>query len=294
MKHEKDYPLISTPVLKAKEEIEESGLLDYRSEALPTWCPGCGYFAIAHGLYNALARLHIPHKDLVFVSGIGCSGRFPFFMRGYGFHSIHGRAIPVASGVKMANPELTVIAIGGDGDGLAIGGGHLPHAIRRNIDITYLLVDNAIYGLTKGQGSPTTPIKQVTPTHPYGNPDSPINPTLLAIVYGAGFVARGWAGDPKSLEDILLLGLNHKGFSFIHVVSPCVTFDHTNITYERLRNQWHPIPSDHDPKDQYSAIKLALSDIYYYGVFKNIVYPDWQEKIAGISYKIEEDIEDVI
>ena len=137
-------------------KIRDSKRFDIRSEHLPTWCPGCGYFGIHQGLSNAIQRLGLPHHEVVTVSGIGCAGRYPFFANTYGLHTVHGRALPVATGVKLANPNLTVFAVGGDGDGLAIGGGHLPHMSRRDVDINYLLFDNSIYGLTKGQPSPSS------------------------------------------------------------------------------------------------------------------------------------------
>jgi 2-oxoglutarate ferredoxin oxidoreductase subunit beta len=260
-------PLLNTDVAANLERVKKSGILQYRSDALPIWCPGCGYYGITHGLTQALNELRIENRNLVAVSGIGCAGRFPFFVNGYGFHAIHGRVLPVACGVKIANPQLTVIGIAGDGDALAIGGGHLPHAIRRNVDITYILFDNAIYGLTKGQSSPTTPQGQITGTHPYGNPDYPLNPLLLALAYGASFVACGYAGEPHALNEILLHALTHEGFSFVAVVSPCVTFDHVNVTYERLREKWHPVPKEHDSSDRKAAITLAMDEDFRYGIF---------------------------
>ena len=137
------------------EQIQESGRLDYRSGSLPTWCPGCGYYSMTEGVTNALNALQLDNKDVVCVSGIGCASRFPFFVDVYGFHTLHGRTLPVATGIKTANDNLTVVVVGGDGDGFAIGGGHIPHAAKRNVDLTYLLFDNGIYGLTKGQTSPT-------------------------------------------------------------------------------------------------------------------------------------------
>ncbi len=163
-------------------EIQGTGRLAYRSKSLPTWCPGCGYFSMTEGVTSALNRLGIANKDVVIVSGIGCASRFPFFMDTYGFHTLHGRTLPVATGIKLANDRLTVIAIGGDGDGFAIGAGHIPHAARRNIDITYLLFDNGIYGLTKGQVSPTSVMGFKTKTSPYENRDAPLNPLMMLLV----------------------------------------------------------------------------------------------------------------
>jgi 2-oxoglutarate ferredoxin oxidoreductase subunit beta len=267
--------VLDSEVAHEVSEVVGSGILDYRSEALPTWCPGCGYYGITMGITRALSALAIENRNLVVVTGIGCAGRYPFFVRGYGFHCVHGRALPVACGIKMARPELTVVAIGGDGDGLAIGGGHLPHVARRNVDVTYILFDNAIYGLTKGQASPTTPQGQVTSTTPYGTPDAPLNPTLLALAHGASFVARGWAGDFRGGEDLVSRALAHKGFSFLHFVSPCVTFDKVNLTWDRVRLEWRPVPQLHDPRDLAAAMALAIDPVRYQGVFREEPRPVW-------------------
>jgi len=177
---------------KMMEGVQRANLnktADWRG-ALPTWCPGCGHFTALQGLYESTQKLNIKPENMVVVSGIGCSGRFPFFMKAYGFHALHGRAIPVATGIKIANPDLSVVVVGGDGDGLGIGGGHLPHAARNNLDLTYILLDNSIYGLTKGQVSPTSPVGMVSATTPYGNLARPLNPAALAISFGSTFVAR--------------------------------------------------------------------------------------------------------
>jgi len=268
--------------------VQQSGLLDYRSEELPTWCPGCGYYGITQALMQALADLHIENRNLAVVSGIGCAGRMPFFVNGYGFHAIHGRALPVAQGVKIAKPELTVLVVGGDGDGLGIGGGHLPHAVRRNVDLTYVLFDNGIYGLTKGQSSPTTPTGQVTGSHPYGNPDRPLDAVTLGLAYRASFMARGYAGKPHELYPIMKQALEHRGFSFVVAITPCVTFDKVNITYDRLRESWVPIPDDHDTSDLGAAMRLALSDKLYYGVFFREDRPTFNDNVEDTSGKARE------
>ncbi len=278
-------PILDRDIAAGMEAVRESGILDYRSEALPTWCPGCGYYGITQGISTALASLGVENRNLVCVTGIGCAGRYPYFVNGYGFHTIHGRVLPVACGVKMANPELTVLAIGGDGDGLAIGGGHLSHALRRNVDLTYILFDNGIYGLTKGQASPTTPFGQVTSTTPYGNPDSPLNPTLLALVYGASFVARGYAGDPTNMAVVMKRALAHRGFSFVHFVSPCVTFDHVNVTYDRMRDLWRPLPADYAANDLKAAVALAMDPTLHHGVFYQDDRPTWDDSERSTAEK---------
>jgi 2-oxoglutarate ferredoxin oxidoreductase subunit beta len=238
-------------------QIRASGRLEYRSEVLPTWCPGCGYFSIAEGLTSALTVLRIPSKDVVVVSGIGCASRFPFFMHSYGFHTLHGRALPVATGIKVANDALTVVVVGGDGDGFAIGGGHIPHAARRNVDITYLLFDNGVYGLTKGQTSPTSVLGFTTPTSPFENHDQPLNPLMMLLSYGASWVGTPYAGRPHHLSDMIQAAISHRGFSYLHIISPCVTFDKTELTYKNMDVRVRDLPEEHDPTSRMEAMRLA-------------------------------------
>lgn len=248
-------------------KIEQSEIFSIRSENLPTWCPGCGYFGIQEGINAAIQRLSIPHHKIVIVTGIGCAGRYGFFSHAYGLHTVHGRALPVCTGVKLANPELTVFAVGGDGDGLGIGGGHLPHIARRDIDVNYILFDNSIYGLTKGQPSPSTPKGTKTKASPQGTFENQLNPTLMVLSYGATFVARLFAGEPSTIADTLVEGIQHKGFSFFHVYTPCVTFDKQYKTWSRLKENVHPLPADHDPSDLKAAMNQAIDDDYALGIF---------------------------
>ncbi len=228
---------------------------DYKTELHPIWCPGCGDFGVLNALHRALAARQIAPENLVMVSGIGCSSRAPHFVNAYGFHTVHGRALPIATGVKEARPELEVIAVGGDGDFFAIGMGHLPHAARRNPDICCIIMDNEIYGLTKGQASPTSRLQLVTGSTPYELVDQPVNPIALSIVAGATFVARGYSGKPKELADLITQGMDHKGFAVLQIISPCVTFH--NI-FEQTKAGVKDLPADHNPKDKAAAIKLAL------------------------------------
>lgn len=239
------------------EQIRSDGHLGYRSALLPTWCPGCGYFSVSEGVTKALNDLSILGKDVVVVSGIGCASRFPFFMETYGFHTLHGRTLPVATGIKQANDALTVLAVGGDGDAFAIGAGHIPHAARRNVDITYLLLDNGIYGLTKGQASPTSAIGFVTQTTPYENRDEPLNPLMMLLAYHASWVGQAYAGRPHHLTRMIAEAIAHRGFSYLHVLSPCVTFDKTNMTYANLDLEVRDLPADHDPGDRMAAMAEA-------------------------------------
>ena len=238
-------------------EVRESGRLGYRSKSLPTWCPGCGYFSIVEGVTTALNRLGIPQKDVTVVSGIGCASRFPFFLDAYGFHTLHGRTLPVATGIKVANDALTVIAVGGDGDAFAIGGAHIPHAARRNVDMTYLVFDNGIYGLTKGQTSPTSVLGFKTTTSPYENQDRPLNPLMMLLSYDASWVGQGYAGEPHHLGEMIAQAIAHRGFSYLHILSPCVTFDKTTKTYTNLDMQVRPLPENHDSSDVMAAMAEA-------------------------------------
>ena len=198
---------------------------DFKSDTKPIWCPGCGDFSVLTALTKALAELARPREQVALISGIGCSSRIPAYTRVYGLHGVHGRALAVAAGVKLANPALTVIAAGGDGDGLSIGGNHFLHACRRNVDMTYVLMDNQVYGMTKGQASPTTaPEWCESKLTPHGTGVSPVAPLHLALASGVNFFARGFAGKPNELAALILAGIAHPGFSVIHVLSPCVTF----------------------------------------------------------------------
>lgn len=247
-------------------DIGESGAFRPRSDALPTWCPGCGYFGIHQALNQCLSRLELPLHNVVVVSGIGCAGRYPFFSHTYGLHTVHGRTLPVATGVKSANPDLTVFAIGGDGDGLAIGGGHFPHVARRNIDINYLLFDNSIYGLTKGQPSPSSRTGTITKASPAGTFEKPLNATLLALTYEASFVARLFAGDPNGIAAALIEGVKTPGFAFFHIYTSCVTFDKTFKTWAHLKEWVHPLPDDYDPTNRRNAFEMALEDDFSTGI----------------------------
>ena len=236
---------------------------DFKSELKPIWCPGCGDFGVLASLYRSMADLDLDPSQTVIVSGIGCSSRLPHFASPYGVHTLHGRPLPVAMGVKLANPELTVIAVGGDGDGFAIGAGHFPHAARRNVDITYLVMDNEIYGLTKGQASPTSLYEQKAPSTPFGNPEDPLNPLALAISAGASFVARGASFNTKALTELITQAIEHKGFSYIDAMSPCTTFNNTQESWKESVTEVAP---DHDVTDRVQAFDLALKGGFALGI----------------------------
>ena len=204
--------------------VRSLGPKDFSSGAHPIWCPGCGDFGVLAALERALARLGRPPHEVVLVSGIGCSSRLPGYMSCYGFHGVHGRALAAATGIKLARPDLEVITLGGDGDGFSIGGNHFIHACRRNIDMLYIVMDNRVYGMTKGQPSPTTEPDWDSDLIPGGSKLPPFNPIAMAVAAGATFVARGFAGDPNGLADLIQQGIRWRGFAFLEVLSPCITF----------------------------------------------------------------------
>src|SRR5512140_60427 len=197
---------------------------DFKSDLKPIWCPGCGDFGVVQAIYRALAAIGRPSHEIAFVSGIGCSSRIPGYTTAYGFNSVHGRSLPIAQGIKLARPDPLVLAAGGDGDGFAIGGGHVPHAIRRNIDLTYIVMDNQIYGLTKGQLSPTSEKGRKTVTSAYGSLEQPVNPRLYTLAFGAGFVAQATPADMAGMAQVIEEAIRYPGFAFVNVQSPCVTY----------------------------------------------------------------------
>lgn len=208
--------------------VVELPIHSYESIVDPDWCPGCGDFGVLKSVKMAAGKAGVAPKDLVIVSGIGCSSNLPGYVHSYGVHSLHGRSVAVATGIKLANTSLKVVITGGDGDGYGIGIGHFIHAMRRNLDLTYVVMDNQIYGLTTGQASPTTMKEQRTKSTPHGNVELPINPLALALVSGATYVARGYSAEPNHLADLIAGGIQHKGFALIDTFSPCVTYNKVN------------------------------------------------------------------
>jgi 2-oxoglutarate ferredoxin oxidoreductase subunit beta len=254
-------------------------LSKYKSETRPDWCPGCGDFGVLNSLVQAVANLEIDPKDLLVVSGIGCSSNLPGFIHAYGFHSLHGRAMAVASGAKLANPDLNVVVTGGDGDGYGIGLGHFVHAMRRNLDITYIVMDNQIYGLTTGQASPTSSREFVTKSTPKGVTEDPINPIALALVAGATYISRGFSGDPKHLTELIQNGIKHKGFALVDVFSPCVTWNKVN-TYDYFRQNCYKFNGpDYDTKsfDQAISKSREWTPKIPIGLFYEIQKPTYEE-----------------
>lgn len=251
---------------------------DYKGDLKPVWCAGCGDFGALAALQDAAAARNLDPDRIVIVSGIGCSGRISGFFKAYGFHAVHGRALPTAFGVKTANPELTVLVVGGDGDGFSIGGGHVPHAARRNPDITYLVLDNEIYGLTKGQISPTSPAAHVTDTTPYGAAEEPVNILAMCISYNVSLVARGFSGRPKQLAELIGQAIDHRGFSIVQILSPCPTFHNT---YDPMKEAVTELPADHDPSDRMAGFRQAYrTDALPVGVFYRSERPTYGDRLA--------------
>jgi len=248
-----------------------SAAKEFKKDTVPVWCPGCGNYGVLNAIYQALGELDAPRENVVIVSGIGCSSRLPGYVDVYGFNAVHGRALPIATGVKSANPELTVLAVGGDGDALSIGGGHIPHAARRNVDVTYLVMDNSIYALTKGQASPTTPLDSVTSTSAYGTIEEPLDAVSLALAYGVSFVARGYSGNVKHLASLIVDGVRHRGFSMIHIVTPCVTW-RGKQGIQQVKDMAYYLDGEHDASDMAYAVKASL---------------DTERIPLGLIYKVE-------
>ncbi|MEC0665576.1 2-oxoacid:ferredoxin oxidoreductase subunit beta [Priestia flexa] len=259
---------------------------DFRNSVKPNWCPGCGDFSVQAAIQRASANVGLEPHELAVISGIGCSGRISGYINSYGFHGIHGRALPIAQGVKMANRDLTVIASGGDGDGFAIGMGHTVHAIRRNIDVTYIVMDNQIYGLTKGQTSPRSDVGFKTKSTPEGSIESSLSVMELALTSGATFVAQSFSTDLKELTSLIEQGIQHKGFSLINVFSPCVTYNKVN-TYDWFKENLTSLKTieNYDPANRMQAMQTLME---HNGLVTGLIYqnanqPSYQQLVHGYS-----------
>ncbi|MBD8589059.1 2-oxoacid:ferredoxin oxidoreductase subunit beta [Peribacillus simplex] len=261
---------------------------EFRNDVKPNWCPGCGDFSVQAAMQRAAANVGLEPENLAVVSGIGCSGRISGYIKSYGFHGIHGRSLPIAQGVKMANRELTVIASGGDGDGFAIGMGHTIHAIRRNIDITYIVMDNQIYGLTKGQTSPRSAAGFKTKSTPEGSIEQAVSPMELALSAGSTFVAQSFSTDLKDLTAIIEAGINHKGFSFINVFSPCVTYNKIN-TYDWFKQNLTKLNTiegyDSSNKEQAMQTLMQHDSLVTGIIYQDSSRPSYQELVPGYAEK---------
>jgi 2-oxoglutarate ferredoxin oxidoreductase subunit beta len=251
----------------------------------PAWCPGCGNFGILRALNKALVELNLEPNRILLVSGIGQAGKTPHYTKGNVINSLHGRPVPPAIAAKIANPELVVIAISGDGDGYGEGGNHFIHAARRNHDITYLVHDNQVYGLTKGQASPTSEAGFVTKTTPYGA-SPPVNPMLLGLASGATFVARSFSGDIDHLSAMIKKGISHKGFALIDIFQPCVSFNRRN-TYAWYRERVYKLEEEkgYDTADKGTALSKSQEwgDHIPIGVFYETAMPAYEDQIPALK-----------
>jgi len=263
-------PVIETrAVPKAKPRRASLSVKDFKGKADPDWCPGCGDFGVLNALKTAIAELGLQPHEVLTISGIGCSSNLPGYINTYGMHTLHGRAIAVATGAQLGNHELKVVVTGGDGDGFGIGGNHFLHAMRRNVDLTYIVMDNQIYGLTTGQVSPTSRKGMKTKTTPHGSVENPVNAIPMAIVCGASYVARGFSGQQKHLVQLIKGAMEHRGFALIDVLSPCVTYNKDN-THEFFKQRTQKLEEiGHDPTDLHAAIEKGnlWGDVIPIGLF---------------------------
>jgi len=260
------------------------------------WCPGCGDFPILFSVKNALAKLGIPNHETCIVSGIGCAGKLPHYVKTYGFESIHGRSLPTAAAIKMANNRLNVLAVGGDGDGYGIGMGHFIHIMRRNFDLVYIVHNNQIYGLTKGQTSPTSETGFKTNSTPRGAIEVPVNPMALAIASGATFVARGFSGDLNHLSELIVRGIQHRGFSLIDVFQPCISFNKVNTYQYFMKNTYKIDETSHNIRDKMKAMTLAMqTDKLPIGVFYEEERETYNDELVALKKAplVNHDISDV-
>jgi len=245
----------------------------YKSSTKPIWCPGCGDFTVLSAITKALALVGVPPHRVAVVSGIGCSSRIPAYTTCYGFHGVHGRALAAGTGLKVARPDLTVLVAGGDGDGYSIGGNHFLHACRRNVDMTYVVMDNHVYGMTKGQASPTTEPDWDNKLSPGGTGIRAFNPLVIALASGASFVARGYSGDPNGCADLIAKAIRHPGFAFVEIMSPCVTFRPEQRAW---KEQVRPAPVEATDDPARAARRLMTDDGFNIGVLyqsNRIPYP---------------------
>ena len=236
---------------------------DYRSAVKPIWCPGCGDFHVLMAFTRAFAELGVRPEQVAVVSGIGCSSRIPAYMNCYGFHGVHGRSLAVAAGLKIVRPDLMVVVASGDGDGYSIGGNHFLHACRRNVDLTYVVMDNHIYGMTKGQPSPTTEPDFDTALAPGGTGMRPFHPLVIALASGANFVARAFSGNPAETAGIIVEAVRHPGFSFVEVLSPCVTYRPDQRAW---KDRVHRAPVDATDDAARAARRVMTDDGFNLGV----------------------------
>jgi 2-oxoglutarate ferredoxin oxidoreductase subunit beta len=259
-------PAAITPVTAERKPLVKKDL----TADHPTWCPGCGDYTVLAVFFKLLEKRQLTHEKITIVSGIGCSSRFPYFVQAHGAHFIHGRTLPFASGVSLSRPDLHLFVFSGDGDALSIGGNHFTHTARKNVKMTVMVMDNNVYGLTKKQTSPTSPIGFKSKTDTWGSVDQPINPLKQALAAGASFVARTTHANPNHMLQVMEAAYDHNGFSFIECLSECVEFYEGafDLTNPRKGGVFQPMPADHDIHDETAAYKLASAPFPgYFGIF---------------------------
>ena len=258
---------------------------DYASPVKPTWCPGCGDFGILNAMKRGLVQAGVAPHEVLVVSGIGCGSKLPDYARVNGFMTLHGRPVPIATGAKLANHSLKVVTVHGDGDSMGLGMGHFIHTARRNLDIVDVIQNNQIYGLTKGQYSPTSDPGFITSTSLDGSIEMAANPLALALAAGGTFIARGFAGDIKGLADLMAQAIKHKGYSLLEILQPCVTFNKKN-TYDWYRERVYSLQeTDYDPGDRLAAFEKALEwgDRIPLGVFYQVRRPSYEEQVVSLQ-----------
>jgi 2-oxoglutarate ferredoxin oxidoreductase subunit beta len=258
-------------------------LKDYKTDEKSWWCPGCGDFGVLAALQKALVELNLAPHEVVIIAGIGCSGKIGNYINSYNFHVVHGRTLPTAMGVKLANRALTVLAVGGDGDGFAIGMSHFVHAVRRNVDITYITMDNHIYGLTKGQNSPTSDKGAKAKASPGGSIESPVRPLALAVTGGCTWVGQGFSARQAQLVELIKGAIQHRGFSFLNTISPCVTYNKVN-TYDWYKEVLVDLDADpsYEPVSRAEALRrLIQHDELVTGVVYREEAPTFEAQIPG-------------
>ncbi len=261
-------------------------LKSLESKEFPNWCPGCGDYGIWMAIKQAMTQLDIPQEDYVVISGIGCGSKMPHWVKTFGFHTLHGRPAPIASGVKLANHDLNVIIVGGDGDGYGIGLGHFTHLMRRNHNLLYIVENNQVYGLTTGQTSPTSDLGYCSHSTPHGALEQPVNPMKIAVSAGATFVARGFSGDIQHLTSLIKQGVEHKGTAILDILQPCVTFNKQN-TYQWYQERVHKLEDDekHDVTSKVEAFKAAeeWADRINIGVYYKENRPTYEEQLPQLK-----------
>ncbi len=279
--------MTTTQAVAGDQPLAPLTVRDFKGKSDPDWCPGCGDFGVLNALQRACVELGLRPHEILVVSGIGCSSNLPGYFNAYGMHTLHGRSLAVATGAKLANHELNVIVTGGDGDGYGIGGNHFTHTARRNVDLTYVVMNNQIYGLTTGQISPTSRPGMKTKSTPFGSVEGSANPITSAIMNGATFVARAYSGDVRHMADLMVQAIQHKGFALLDIFSPCVTFNLDN-DHSFFKDRVKKLEDEaHDAGNWQAACEKAMEwgDTIYTGLFYQVKDTESLGKLEPILEK---------